>query len=325
MSIFRVAVVCVVVSLSVSVLADSVASVGLFPVGEYNVSNWDGGVVPNTGTRLDGENRVATNYGPQVPGFRFGQGGPHEPYIDEELTGTPQYCVGADGRAYLSFEKLGFVACTSGQAKVSQFDISKGYTLVGFYRLTEDLYSPGGTGLGVSFKGYETSLLDIGGAQYSYVQTSNNWLSGQYSQKNDISDFVPDDNSWFQIAKVFNPAAPNPDMDNAMGYKVDYYINDQHVMSVWYTDAAGELVYNAGDSFIYLEEVLGDIGSCRQGSLGYDPKHQIEGLEYGYFAAYDYALSAAEVAKAAAFLGVPEPATMTLLALGGLALLRRRR
>jgi len=280
---------------------------GLNPVLEYDVANWDGiGAIPNTGVRNHGG-----PFGSQVAGAIF-----DNVAISEEEAGAPVY-VGDDGRPYLRFQQYGYVTCNDSPAThENAFRLDVGYTLVGYYRFTEDFYAKEGGAIGMAHKGgWENSLLHIGwwgqGRDSITNVTNNSTLL-----KDDLSNDLPE-NEWFQLVKTFTPIM-SADATAIESYQVDYYVNGHHVLTNGF-DA------EENDTFQWLWAGVGDIGVCRQGPLGIDPKHQMMGLDYGYFAAYDRPLSAEEVALSYQYLIIPEPATMTLLALGGLAMLRRRR
>ena len=300
MSMVRATVMSLAVVWSVSAVAGTISDLfpALTPVVEYDVTNWANNAIPNTGSR--------TGTGSQVGGATV---------LDESdwLTygykvtsanefGAPVYRIDED-RPYMSFEKFGHIKCSRDSATTSNsFDFAVGYTLVGYYRITEEFATFKEASIGVEYKSNENTLLEFGGNGGSPKSMHRVW--GDDAKADDMSDVLPD--GWFQIVKTFNTATKT----------VDYYINDRHVLTTEYDFADGS-------SFEYLWGALGDIGVY----LPSNPvaHHQVKGLDYGYFAAYNRVLSAEDVRDSYAYLtGIPEPMTMSLLVLGGLALLRRR-
>ena len=354
MSVFRLTVVCLAVSLSVSALAGSVSDVfpGLTPVVEFDAKNavkvgevaavakpgnapanfdytYAGQIVdlyaiPNSGSRANTSSLVSACRagGPGSEGYG---GAPNYPGANSWLFAGPPMPVLDDDRPYMSFQDLGVLMSSDGQGNTaarlsdSCFDIAAGYTLVGYYRFAENFYTVESTSLGMEhLKGdqKQNSLLEIGSRGNG--RSSLTTVTGGGSLDTNLSEWIPTDNSWFQLAKVFNPAAMNP-ATNEMGYKVEFYVNGEKVHEDWC--AYGD----ANDSFAGLNAAMGDVGFFQ--NLHDYPQNNVINFDYGYFAAFDTALSAGQVARSYQYIttGVPEPATMTLLALGGLAMLRRRR
>jgi len=303
MNVFRLAVMSLAVSLSASALADLASITEMFPdlkpVVEYDAVNWNGSAIPNSGS---------ANTGPQVGGSKVLDPSRWSGFgvTSEADFGAPVH-VSDDGRSYMSFKTYGHMYSESSALMTRNvFNASVGYTLVGYYRFTENFRTFQDAGIGTSFKGNENSLIDVGWNGSGRKSVTRMTGPGGAMRTDDISGILPED-GWFQIVKTFDVATGT----------VCFYINGKCELS---TTLA--LDVSAGVDFNEYVR-LGDIGIFESG--GFVEHHQLKGLDYGYFAVYNRVLSADEVRDSYVYIvGVPEPATMSLLALGGLAVLRRR-
>jgi len=329
----------------------------LTPVLEYDVTNYAGGAIPNTGVKtnpLTGAPLVGAQYGSQVTGGKDVTAGPAGV---SRVGGAPEFVTPGNGRSYLSFQDYGYATTLSpGWAQLADntFNIATGYTLVGYYRFTPEFYSPanyaaiGSQGTGnanINDRHQFITMYNVpaGGKRlFSWTMLAYNNPTHTETYPNpapggsdpiarrltdELTDLLPggenynggDTDGWFQFVKVFKPAVANPATGEKEWYEVAYYINGEYAFSSWYK-------YLEGDVFSWLNGGLGDIGMNGYSAANPGDNMQVKGLDYGYFAAYNMALNAEQVAMTYEYLvPVPEPATMTLLALGGLALLRRRR
>jgi hypothetical protein len=149
--------------------------------------------------------------------------------------------------------------------------------------------------------GGESSVL-LGGGQgaqaLKFEQWSNTGVFGvtAYGIADYNSTIAPPLNATTEVAFVSN------------GSSTDMYV-------------AGAYSYTFSGFSLNLSGLLGLAGGLNNNGSFSDP---MDGTILG-FASYDSALPAAEIAQHAAALAVPEPSSVALLSLGGVALLRRQR
>jgi len=285
---------------------------------EWDVAaSWDGeegvintGYIPSRQPDQQGESMLLRDGSAYVPG-------------DGSIMGTGGLGAGPLSRPYLDLP-LGTYSYLQGASNAFQSSLFEhadrtGYSIVGYFYFSSAMtiqHNAGiGTAHGVSGQS-EFLYSNEGGANFqSWTQMilkekPDGWSDDdcRFRQTDDID--MPRD-QWIQFTKVFN----------AVTGEILYYINDNPVplLSSLF-DANGDGISDVAD---YKFESRGD----QFGWFGTGNPRRLEGMSVSYFAVYDGVLSTEEIAASYAMLtvSVPEPATMTLLAFGGLAILRRRR
>jgi len=288
---------------------------GQVPVLEWDVASswwWDG----DAGTWFI-DNTGSLNAGPLKGGVgstsnwnNLYSGKP----VDPELFGLPEYVAGGAGagdRPYVDMNKYSYIGVESQRYEFGNpvFSPAVGYTEIGFFYFASDMAVLENTGIGAAHDTNNQNLflyadkgLTITFKSWTEMvdgRVSNPTNDNRWCHEDVVNVYIPRD-AWVQLAKVFDVAAS----------EVRYYIND-------------ELVFTSPFDFDlthYVFEGRGDV----IGHFGTDGRC-LTGMSLSYFAAYNTVLSLDEITESYAYLtGIPEPATMTLLALGGLALLRRR-
>ena len=307
------------VALIWAVSAAAQAVTGVQPLLEFDMANWDSaaGNLPNSG------NLPAAQALRMTPGTGMADWAPS---IPSTAFGVPEYVSGGAGplgRPYLSFEKYGYLAGSTYDQSIfnNNPDGIVGYTMVGYLRV-DGLASATTGGIGVAQSGggnlflytdgtgslySNTAIYDVDAPNYRREEDFNTWhnITGM--------GILPAAGTWFQFVKVFD----------VMNQEILYYVNGvlacDPIAFDFHAQRGDEADIRFAGGFI---DHIGDVGTN-----GSDGNRAIKGLDYSYFAAYDCPLTADQVMQSYMYLttGVPEPATMTLLVLGGAAMLRRRK
>ena len=318
MNALRVAILGVAVVLSASAWA-AIPGINVGPLIEWDVQNsTDETTIPNTGSLQE--------YGSQTIGHTLGYNKTPEECGDPVYNATGAKPVGAEGegRAWFDFEQFGCIVAT-GSSPEPRLLGNQGYTFVGYFSISDYAWIDT-TGIGgkATEMGTNTFLGVLNNGSFFSRTTVRDFTDGQwemtrYTRQDDLSDVgIPTDGTWFQFAKVFDPA----------NKEIRYYVDGQCVLTadwVWEWEYQGSNgVANDIPDVWHIQNNVDELGA-----VGYDNEWRLlKGVGYSYYAAYDYAMDDDQVLASYAFLSgtdVPEPATMTLLTLGGLAVLRRKR
>jgi len=234
--------------------------------------------------------------------------------------------AGAGDRAYVYLDGFSYVDsptryCSAGPSSVFGNTAPIGYTEIGYYYLdSAALGATDNAGIGGKHdSGGQNVLLSVtpGGSLLSSTALLDTaavaWV---YKGDDNLGVVVPRD-TWFMIAKVVDlTAVPGKCV-------MDYY--------VYYSLDGEEMVARMTSSFDVPETAVFynsqyDGGEAK-GWIGSGVGRQPKGVGFSYYSLYSGQLDPDQIGQMYASLttAVPEPATMTLLSLGGLALLRRRR
>jgi len=394
MNTLRVAIVVAATLLMSSAMAESLAGLSVEPLVEWDLANWNGTTVANSGTRASASslnivvpmnaNRVMAVWNPAAnngeganqnvtkthyawfndpaetfkntatgeleeyktaEGFNYvniaGFGRCTEAQFIEKF-GPAQYVssgAGPDNRPYLSLNK--FAAVTTSGVQPSIFNVTQqknitnddgdvigtttvgnntGYTEVMYLRASPTMSVTQNAGLGgahnTSSQNFPLALMSSGVWQSQTTMNSTASGSGTYwsvtTTLNANTLAIPRD-VWFQFVKVHDIA------ESEVRYYVTYVDAEGEIQQLTYAEKYTTTVDFSEWYYPDRGDVIGTFG-------GVDDRW-VQGLDYSYFAAYGGVMSAADITASFNYLAgisVPEPATMGLLALGGLALLRRR-
>jgi len=303
----------------VCVVALSATAASLVPVVEWDVlTSWDGkeGKIENTGFRPTG-----AQGGPMVPKAGVAS---MFPEISADKFGMPVYYASGAGpgdRPYISMEKFSYLDVEDVRIDYGgAFSVAGGgYTIIGYYNLASEWAWTQPAGIGTYYHSDSQNVFlyrkngifasrtgmvwNNPGATWGFVR--EDMLVGDGKQVEAGESFIPVD-QWFQFVKILDLQAN----------EVRYYVDGELKLAV---PNAVDLL---GDNYYYWNaaDVLGVIGAVETSN------RFTNGVGFSYFAAYNGVLTDGEIKESYAYLtGVPEPATMSLLALGGLALLRRKR
>jgi len=336
MSLLRVAAVCLAM-----VLVSSASAVTLLL--EWDAANWAAagpGEVDAQGVPITGYLDDTCNHPGIANGLITFRGGVRyvgvddanntsnaiRPYLDFYdrgwSTGTNTYTIFNRPEGYTLYRLVDeepVVAATGAEKGVGT---GSGYTMMMYLYAPKTMSVPGdnaGLGSQQSSKNQNTPLFSqsgTGSSLQSYTAIRRPFEHEDWAFRSEYVDsyITPrTDNrgEWFMFTKVFEY-----DMVTGEGW-LYYYVNGEL--------AAPPVSFDPGPDAFFSN---GHGGGDPIGSFGGQANRSITGLGLGYFAVYDGAMSEAQVqASYKAFMtaGVPEPATMSLLALGGLALLRRRK
>jgi len=289
----------------VCALAGSVSAATLLL--EYDVNQWNDETssVANTGIlnantmRPMGDSVFVPGDGSSGGTGGVGAGPLDRAYIDLPLPtddATPWSYVAGSGRDNWMFAERN----------------STGFSVVGYFYFSKDMWAEDNTGIGTSHDPSMQCVLLYSNRNNVSFQSWTQMIShdrngencesdGRYKKVDYIDDLIPRD-EWVMFTKVFDTVTGD----------IFYYINDELVL----TSKFGVPI----DGFYSFESRGEEYGACGSGG------RRIQGMGVSYMAVYDGLLSLEDVkAHYADLTGVPEPATMSLLALGGLALLRRKR
>ena len=224
--------------------------------------------------------------------------------------GAPQYVPATgDSRAYLNFDKYGMIALDGTGYGAGIYDSTVGYTEMAYLYVSSDMHVLQNAGIG---------------AHHSYDDQCMFLYSSQGRNFHSSTVMVKDGMTWAAASGFGTPARPDKDNVNALipldrwflfvkvhdveNQQVRYYIDDELAGWIDYEDDL--------TGFVYQGTAIGAFGLNER---------NIRGLGVSYLAAYDCVLTDDQIkASYATLTAIPEPATMSLLALGGLALLRRR-
>jgi hypothetical protein len=244
--------------------------------------------------------------------------------------GGSEKTIASPDRPYLFLDQFGYILSTapsSGGPDVNGNVFSTytnvntvGYSEVGYYYIDSDADN--------AVQGYNVGLGSIqdaqrqnvfmyfngtGVASITAVYDGDGTSAAGWKDHNDALT-VPRD-EWFMLTKVFD----------FQGGKLYYYLNDNPVPMLTSTFSD---TYDPATATLhgYTDAVSGNVGDHR-GGIGGNSSRQAFGIGFSYYAMYEGQLKPQDIANiyTNVVLGIPEPATMSLLALGGLALLRRRK
>jgi formylglycine-generating enzyme required for sulfatase activity len=168
------------------------------------------------------------------------------------------------------------------------------------------------------------------GKKYYFIPTEDEWYKAAYHKNDGVTG-----NYWDYSTGSDN--VPGRNMADASGNNANYYTNvvDLPIDSGKYTTLAGEFqnsdspygTFDQGGNVYEWNETI-DSGSYRGLRGGAFDRYGVFSLSAAW--RYDYHFDSVELTDESFFLGfrvseVPEPATLSLLAVGGLLALRRRR
>jgi len=305
----------VVTACAVCVLAASAMAAMPTPVLEWDVNaSWDS----ETGTILNSGSLPAGSLKPQVgdAGYWADPPGWAGSPVDPDLFGEPQYVSGGAGgsdRAYIDMETYSWISIEGASyTPKAAFGEAAGYTEIGYFYFSSGMAVLMNAGIGANhgWGNMDMFLFSPGNSPPSpgpvlqsstvmYNPSTDHWWQKQEDLTVDGVMVIPHD-AWVQFVKV-NDLANN---------QIRYYVDGELVKTTAYTDDL------TGYTFGSNGDLIGMIGTGQR---------CLSGLGFSYLAAYDCVLTEAQIMESFQNLtGIPEPATMSLLALGGLALLRRR-
>ena len=308
MNIFRVVVLGVAISLAAS--APAATLLLEWDVAKPGSWKWDDAVNDKHGAWVVASSGGIADAGSMMP--RDGWA-----YVD----GGAGQVAGSLDRPYIEFVSMAYVTIEGQRYDYTLFEHADrtGYSLVGYlYFSATGLHSQDNTGIGSAHDPYQQSLFlyysprDDGSLLQSRTHMTRRDAfpspsdSDRWVQRDFVEEKIdqPMRGEWIQFVKVFDMEAG----------EIRYYLNGNPVPVL----VAPVVGIDLDD---YVFEGRGDVLGCF-GSSG----RRLEGMAFSYFAVYDGVLSVEEIRASYQYLtGVPEPATMSLLALGGLAMLRRRR
>jgi len=305
---FRTIVAGVVCAMAVSVWAAGLPQ----PLVEWDLAKtdlWDAetGSIANSGSLTAGALQIA-------PGTPLRA-------LTEDMVGLPQHYA-ADGvyggdRPYIALEQYGKVMALGPGATAGIFLDSSavGYTQVAYYYIETDMRAWVNAGIGGNhYTGVQNEFLYSTGIEQGGNGSLSSWTALRTpgdvwweQQDTQVDGIVPRDR-WFQLVKVVDIQAN----------EFRYYVDGELALTTYPTQGGLPIDLAAGDYRFYgNDDAMGAIGS---GSDRY-----VRGVGFSYFAGYAGVLDDDQIRASYAYLtGVPEPATISLLALGGLALLRRK-
>jgi len=166
----------------------------------------------------------------------------------------------------------------------------------------------------------------VAGKKYYFIPTENEWYKAAYYDPNKGGIGVPG----YWDYPTSNNTAPGRDMADASGNNANIYGTPYPIDSGKYTTVAGEFQNSdspygtfdqGGNVWEWNEAIIGSDRGLRGGSWYSNPVGGLPAAyrSYDYYPTYEYFDIGFRVSE------VPEPATMSLLALGGLGMLVRRR
>lgn len=225
--------------------------------------------------------------------------------------GAPTYVAsgaGLQNRAYLNFTQLGVLGYSNrdGASFNNPGPLAQGYTMEGYFRINSATLAVStntaiGSSQGTSF---ENQFLYVrGGDNYLASETQIRETTGSqtfFSSSIGLGAYIPM-NTWFHLVKV---------MDTSSNNDVRYYVNGTLVATdTGLPDTTTYEYWSRGENW-------GNVGSSGR---------EVRGVDYSLTRFYQGAMTAQEVTARYAAVALPEPASLSLLALGGLALLKRQR
>jgi len=265
--------------------------------------------------------------------------------------------AGVGDRAYIMLDAPSYVTASGTTVSGTAFKASDGgYTEIGYIYLAPTIVAPANTGIGTNFAGTygnmilfwqgaisslrsctgmysstaalywnSTNHINVGVSEspasqmHLYNPLTETWATTEIGPNNFGSTITPLFASlrgqWIHFTKVHEICTAVVEGEDGVEHhygEVRYYINGELMAKETYE-------YDlTGYDYIFRSETLGAIGGSSA---------LIQGVGFSYRAAWSGVLSDAEIKAnyVALTTPIPEPATMSLLALGGLALLRRRK
>jgi len=287
------------------------------PLVEWDLSKtdlWDStaGSIANSGSHSAGP-------------LEMRSGVPREGQLTEEMVGMPTYYTdgGVYGgeRPYIALEKFSWVAAT-GPAGSGIFNSASavGYTQVAYYYIETNMRAQVNAGIGGNhYTNWQNEFLYSIGIEQGGRGSVSSWTAmrtpgDSWWEQHDLllddqgQSIIPRD-EWFQFVKVVDIQAN----------EFRYYVNGELALTT-YPTKDGKILDLAAEGYQFVGNDDG------MGAIGRGDDRVVRGVGFSYFAGYAGVLSDEQIKGSYADLtGVPEPATMSLLALGGLALLRRKR